>query len=68
MAHVSRNLFKRVEVAFPVLDDRLRTRILSDLNGYLADTAQSWLLQSDGSYRRPDSQNGKPIQQKLMEE
>ncbi len=65
---MERNLFKRVEVAFPVLDDRLRTRILSDLNGYLADTAQSWLLQSDGSYRRPDSQNGKPIQQKLMEE
>ncbi|SEQ29475.1 polyphosphate kinase [Solimonas aquatica] len=65
---MERNLFKRVEVAFPVLDKKLRERILIDLQAYLADSAQSWLLQADGSYQRPEKIEGKPVQQRLMEE
>ncbi|WP_051278554.1 polyphosphate kinase 1 [Solimonas flava] len=65
---MERNLFKRVEVAFPIADRRLRDRIVGDLHGYLQDTAQSWFLQADGSYQRAEKIEGKPIQQRLMEE
>ncbi|NGY04773.1 polyphosphate kinase 1 [Solimonas terrae] len=64
---MERNLFKRVEVAFPILDKRLRKRILAHLQGYLEDTAQSWFLQADGSYQRAERIEGKAIQQKLLE-
>ena len=47
---MERNFFRRVEVAFPVQHARLRARIRADLDTYLADTANAWLLQADGSY------------------
>lgn len=65
---MERNLFRRVEVAFPVLDKKWRERIIEQLHGYLADTAQSWLLQADGTYRRPEKIEGKPIQLQILEE
>lgn len=65
---MERNLYRRVEVAFPILDKKIRERIIEQLQGYLGDTAQSWLLQSDGSYQRPSMAEGKAIQQKCMEE
>ncbi len=65
---MERNLFRRVEVAFPILDKKLRERVIGHLEAYLQDTAQSWVLQPDGSYRRPDSDGGKPIQWRMMDE
>ncbi|HEY0916738.1 MAG TPA: RNA degradosome polyphosphate kinase, partial [Solimonas sp.] len=65
---MERNLFRRVEVAFPVEDKKIRARILEDLNGYLADTAQTWILQADGNYLRPEKIEGKAVQQKFMDE
>ncbi len=66
---MERNFFRRVEVAFPVLDKKLRERVINDLNGYLEDTAQAWLLGADGTYTRADNNaGGKGIQQKLLEE
>lgn len=48
-----RNFFKRIEVAFPVLDGRLRDRILREiLEESLEDTAKARWLQADGSHRR----------------
>jgi polyphosphate kinase len=49
---MERNFFRRVEVAFPVANTRLRHRIREDLERYLQDTANAWVLGSDGSYRR----------------
>jgi polyphosphate kinase len=49
---MERNFFRRVEVAFPVATARLRHRIRDDLERYLKDTANAWLLASDGTYRR----------------
>ena len=47
-----RNFFKRIEVAFPVLDGRLRDRILHGiLQESLDDTAKARWLQADGTYR-----------------
>lgn len=68
---MERNLFRRVEVAFPLKDKKLRARVLGDLEAYLADTAQSWLLQADGRYERSTCSaagHAKPIQARLMED
>jgi polyphosphate kinase len=66
---MERNFFKRVEVAFPILDKKHRERIVGELHGYLEDTAQTWLLQADGTYQRARAEPGaKGIQQKLLEE
>lgn len=68
---MERNLFRRVEVAFPLKDKKLKARVLEDLEAYLADTAQSWVLQADGNYVRaetPASGATKPVQLRLMED
>ncbi|MBP5978646.1 MAG: polyphosphate kinase 1 [Halomonas sp.] len=58
---MSRNMFHRVETCFPLLDKKLATRVRKDLETYLVDNCQSWLLQSDGSYRLQDAGNGDAI-------
>jgi polyphosphate kinase len=66
---MERNFFRRVEVAFPILDKKHKERVIADLNGYLDDTAQTWLLRADGSYQRAEAAAGaKGIQQRLLEE
>lgn len=55
---MERNFFRRVEVAFPVLDPELKARVLRDLDYYLRDDSQTWMLGSDGQYRRLTPQNG----------
>ncbi len=47
---MARNMFHRVETAFPLLDRKLAERVRKDLETYLVDNCQSWLLQPDGSY------------------
>lgn len=49
---MERNFFRRVETAFPVLDAELRDRVLADLQTYLADNSQAWVLDSRGHYKR----------------
>ncbi len=51
---MGRNLFRRIEIAFPVLDPELKTRIIAEgLKPYLADNRDAWLLAADGTYARP---------------
>ncbi len=47
---MNRNMFRRVEICFPIESKKLYNRILADLNLYLKDNTQAWLLQADGSY------------------
>jgi len=50
---MERNFFGRVEVAFPVEDERLRFRAVTEgLHAYLEDNCQAWALGSDGSWSR----------------
>ncbi|MES2488264.1 MAG: polyphosphate kinase 1, partial [Pseudomonadota bacterium] len=65
---MERNLFRRVEIAFPVLDKKIRERIIEQLQAYLSDTMQSWFLHSDGVYKRAENPKGKAVQIKLLEE
>jgi len=57
---MERNLSQRVEIAFPVSNPRLLARLRSDLQTYLADNTQSWILQPDGSYRQSQPAAGEP--------
>jgi polyphosphate kinase len=50
---MSRNLFRRIEVAFPVLDKALKKRVIAEgLNPYLKDNSNAWELDGDGRYHR----------------
>jgi len=49
---MERNFFRRVEVAFPIERPALRENILRDLECYLRDDCQAWMLRSDGTYER----------------
>lgn len=48
---MNRNLFRRIEVAFPILDKALKKRIMSEgLDPYLKDNTNAWHLNADGVY------------------
>jgi polyphosphate kinase len=50
---MNRNMLRRVELAWPVLDAQLRQRIIDEcLVAYLHDDRDAWDLQPDGSYKR----------------
>src|ERR1700677_4262913 len=51
---MDRNLFRRIEVAFPVEAPELQARIADDLKLYLTDDTQAWILNSTGHYARAD--------------
>ena len=67
---MGRNFFSRVETCFPVLDQVLSRRIQQELELYLVDNTQAWLLQSDGSYVQvvPDGAEVFSAQQHLLEQ
>jgi polyphosphate kinase len=51
---MGRNLFRRIEVAWPVLEPKLARRVVDEgLKPYLADTRDAWQLQANGEYRPP---------------
>ena len=63
---MSRNMFGRIEVAWPVRDPALRQRIIDEgLVPYLHDTLDAWALDAEGSYHRV-AQSGVSAQQALM--
>ena len=50
---MNRNMLRRVEVAWPVTDPRLRQRIIDEcLVACLHDDRDAWDLMADGSYKR----------------
>jgi len=64
---MNRNMFKRVEICFPIENRKLSARILHDLGLYLKDNTQAWLLQSDGSYQRvPHAGNEEAVQAQTL--
>ncbi|OGA30587.1 MAG: RNA degradosome polyphosphate kinase [Betaproteobacteria bacterium RIFCSPLOWO2_12_FULL_67_28] len=65
---MGRNFFRRIELAFPVLDAALKARIVREgLQAYLDDTAQTWIMNADGGYERTAARRGKrPVQEDLL--
>ena len=68
---MNRNLFRRVEVAFPVLDPELKQRVIDEgLKPYLKDNHKAWELDADGHYHRRKPSARQPLfsaQDHLME-
>lgn len=60
---MKRNLLRRVEICFPIESKKLRDRVIADLDVYLADNSQAWILQDDGRYQRVErAENQEPVQ------
>ena len=50
---MNRNMLRRIELAWPVTDKKIRQRIIDEcLVAYLHDGVDAWDLQSDGHYAR----------------
>jgi polyphosphate kinase len=66
---LGRNLFRRIEIAWPVLDPALKRRVIDEgLKRYLDDTANAWRLRPDGDYRAPaGTAQAVPAQARLIE-
>lgn len=66
---MDRNMFRRVETCFPIKSKKLHERVMQDLEYYLKDDSQAWVLQSDGSYKRmtPKKGGGFQAQTALLE-
>lgn len=63
---MGRNMFRRIEVAWPVRDAALRQRVIDEcLVPYLHDGRDTWRQRPDGSYERAGT-DGVSAQQALM--
>ena len=50
---MDRNFFRRIELAFPVRDKKLKLRVIREgLKPYLADNGQAWMMDPDGTYTK----------------
>ena len=57
---MDRNFFRRIEVCFPVLDKKLKKRVLEEgLKSYLQDNSQAWDMDSEGLYHHKKPRAGK---------
>jgi polyphosphate kinase len=63
---MDRNLFHRNESCFSIRQKHLKDRIRQDLELFLADNCQSWILHSDGSYQRLATESGKEVSAQLL--
>jgi polyphosphate kinase len=67
---MERNLLRRIEVCFPILDQELAQRVYAEaLETYLADNTHAWLLHADGHYERATAGDNMPqsAQQSLLD-
>lgn len=63
---MERNLYHRIEIMFPILDEQCKKRIKQEIiKNYLKDTSNTWEMQSDGSYKSY-TQGNNSAQEKLI--
>src|ERR1700731_2015724 len=63
---MDRNLFRRIEIAFPIDAPDLKARVADDLKLYLEDDMQAWVLDAGGSYTRASGDRKFSAQLRLM--
>jgi polyphosphate kinase len=57
---MDRNFFRRIELCFPVLDPKLKRRVIREgLLPYLEDNSQAWVMDGEGSFKRLKPKRGK---------
>lgn len=55
---MDRNFFRRVETCIPILDNKVKTRIIEEgLKVYINDNVDSWVMDSSGNYTKKDNNN-----------
>ncbi len=66
---MERNLRRRNETCFPIRQKSLKKQLRRDLDLYLADNCQAWLLHGDGSYERLSPGDAEPVsaQERFLE-
>jgi polyphosphate kinase len=64
---MERNFFRRIEICFPILDPRLKRRVIKEgLRVYLADNAQAWEMDSEGEYSLRPSRRSRTVAQEAL--
>jgi len=59
---MDRNFFRRIETCFPILDKKLKKRVLDEgLKINLQDNLQAWEMDLNGFWHRKKSARGKPL-------
>jgi len=58
---MGRNLLRRNESCFEIRQKRLRDQIRGDLELFLADNCQAWVLHGDGSYEKLTPGKAEPV-------
>ena len=56
-----RNLDRRVEIMFPILDEKLRAKVMHILQVQLDDNLKAHVLQPDGTYQKIDRRGKVPV-------
>jgi polyphosphate kinase len=65
---MGRNFFRRIEVCFPVLDPKLKRRVIREgLLALLARDGEAWEMQPDGSFRKRKGRRSAHAQYRLLE-
>ncbi len=67
---MDRNFFRRIEVCFPVLEPRLKKRVIREgLKPFLSREVEAWEMDASGQYRRRKGERGKRghVQTQLLE-
>ncbi len=62
---MQRNLDRRVETIFPVLDNSFKKSIKQCLETMLQDNVQSWMLYPDGTYKKT-TREGEPVNSQIV--
>jgi polyphosphate kinase len=68
---MTRNLDKRIELAFPIEDERHKARVIHALEAMFFDNVKARVLGPDGTYRPKEVSRGEPafrVQQQLLAE
>ncbi len=66
---MNRNMIRRIEIAWPITDSEMQTRIMQEcVMPYLADSEDAWILAAGGDYQsvKAHSTHGKSAQNLLV--
>lgn len=64
---MERSLSRRIEICFPILDTRLKQRVIAEgLTAYLSDRCDAWQMMPDGKYERRSPHDGEAAQNVLL--
>jgi polyphosphate kinase len=59
---MDRNLYRRVEIAVPILDPLIKSRVIDEgLKALLKDNQAAWLMRPEGNYQRIKSKSKYPF-------